>query len=481
VANRISGTPETGITGVRLANGSNIAPVWTSGTYNRKPTGIIAVDGDGDGKDELYLAVQDLNNGPTTNGEPTGQAFNDVPAASISRSTDYGLTWTPTESPMFTDYKFTTVFFLDFGQSNGNAKVLGEDGANYVYAYGLDNNWRDSVNNAVPDPQDVYLARAPIDSIQNISAWQFFSGSSSAPAWSHSINDRRSVLHDARREYPGGTTTDGFSVISQGSVVYNAAIDRYIYTSWSDYSFEFYEAPQPWGPFTLFLHRDFGVTPWFGLNTSTPKNGGYATTIPSKFISEDGMSAWLQSNWFVGAAEGSETNYCFSLRPVSFVPYQSSYPFNSPGEMNLAMAEGTVPVDKASHYGQIEYLNDGQLASEDSWDGSQKNLDRWGFTWSVEYSFNRVVYTTGAAFPDGGWFESDLVVQVRKNFEWVEASGLQVDPAYPYDSSAVPKRVYTFTFDKEVADGVQIIGVPGGTGNVSFTSFAELEVYYDSS
>ena len=472
VVNQISGTPESGITGVRLTGGAALGPVWTSGTYNRKPTGMVAVDGDGDGHDELYIAIQDLNNGPN------GAAFNDVPAASISKSTDYGATWTPTDAPMFTNYTFTTVFFLDFGQSNSGASVLGEDGAKYVYAYGLDHNWRDSVNGAVPDPQSVYLARAPIGSIQTISTWEWFSGTAASPAWSSSTGARQPVLQDTRRVYPGGETADGYSVISQGSVVYNAPLNRYLYTSWTDYSFEFYESPQPWGPFTLFVHKDFGVTPWFGQNTSTPKNGGYATTIPSKFISSDGTRMWVQSNWFVGAAADSDVNYCFSLRPLTVSKYEASRPSNAAGNTNLAMVNGTVPIDKTSHYGHIFYLNDGATTSEDSWDGSQKNLDRWGYTWPAEYNMNRVVYTTGAQFPDGAWFASNLTVQVRQNFQWTDVTGVSVNPPYPYDNSAVPTKVFIFTFDNTAGDGIQIIGVPGGTS--FFTSIGELAVYYNA-
>lgn len=133
-------------------------------------------------------------------------------------------------------------------QEPGASSVLGADGPKYVYAYGLDNNWRDSVAGSVPDPQDLYLARAPINAIQDVSKWQFFSGSASSPAWTADIKARRSILHDTRREYPGDQTADGFSVLSQGSVVYNAPLKRYIYTSWTDYTFDFYEAPQPGAP-----------------------------------------------------------------------------------------------------------------------------------------------------------------------------------------------------------------------------------------
>jgi hypothetical protein len=375
---------------------------------------------------------------------------------------------------MFTNHTFTTVFFLDFGKSNSRASVLGTDGAKYVYAYGMDQNWRDSVVGSVPDPQDLYLARAPIASIQDITKWEFFSGTPANPAWSASMSARRSVLHDTTRVYPGGQTTDGFSVISQGSVVYNAPLKRYIYSSWTDYSFNFYEAAQPWGPFTLFEYKDFGVTPWFGPGTATPKNGGYATTIPSKFISADGSRMWVQSNWFVGAAQGSDFNYVFSLRPLDVAAYKASTPSNGASATNLALSG--VPICKAAHYGNLDYLNDKAKVSEDSWDGSQKDLDRWGYTWPVQYNMNRVVYTTGSAFSDGGWF-TGIKVQVRRGFQWFDVTGLKASPAYPNSNAAVPNKVYTFTFDKVAGDGVQIIGAPGGSA--TFTSIGELEVYLD--
>lgn len=474
VVNKIFGTPETGITGERLAAGDELGPIWADeAVYNRKPTGIVAVDGDGDGKDELYLVIQALNYSPEGN-----RAFNDVPAASIIRSTDYGITWSSLEAPMFSDYIFTTVWFLDFGKSNQHASVLGEENSRYVYAYGLDNNWRDSVPNTVPDPQDLWLARAPVSSIQNITSWEWFSGTSDSPSWSSTLSDRQPVLHDERRVYAGGFTEDGFSVLSQGSVVYNAPMRRYIYTSWTDYTFDYYEAPNPWGPWELFEWKDFGVTPWFGLNQTNPKNGGYATVVPSKFISEDGLKMWVQSNWFVGAAEGSDWNYCFSLRELwvnKYEPSEASNEKSSP--LNLAMEEDAVPVCKAAHYGNLDYLNDGQPISEDSWDGSKKEIDRWGFIWPRSLNINRVVYTTGGAFDDGGWFMANLTVQVRQDFEWSDVNRLQISPEYPFDSTAVPNKVYELTFDDVVADGVQIIGVPGGDG--TFTSIGELQAFFD--
>ncbi|MCP3804108.1 DUF4185 domain-containing protein [Allokutzneria sp. A3M-2-11 16] len=463
VVNRINGTPETGITGVRLSGGAQVGRVWTPGDYNRKPTGMVAVDGNRDGRDELYVAVQDLRTGPGD------LAFNDAPAASISVSTDYGRTWRATSAPMFSNYVFTTIFFLDFGKSNG--------GQDHVYAYGLDRNWRDSFTNTVRDPLDLFLARVPIGSIQDRSAWRFYAGlSNGQPVWS-TIDRRVAVLHDERREYPGTVSADGCSVLSQGSVVYNAPLRRYIYSSWTEHTFEFFEAPQPWGPWKLFLHKDFGPYPWWGNGAATPKNGGYGTVIPSKFISADGQRMWVQANWFVGVGAGSN-NYNFSLRPVDVTPYRPSTPGNAAGPTNLARTAGTVPIDKTSHYGHVRYLNDGDARlSEDSWDGFRKDTDTWGFVWPRAYNVDRVVYTTGQVFADGGWFAGDLRVQVRRSHRWHDVTGLRTSPGYPYNATAGPNRRFTMTFDNTSGDGVRIIGRPGG--GTTFTSISELEVYFD--
>jgi len=280
----------TRLTGETLAGGEAVGQVWSGAGFTRKPTGMLCRDG------VLYLAVQDLR-----------LDFNEAPAATIARSSDHGRTWEwDAAAPMFGDHVFTTVFFADYGQDSRHAP----DG--YVYAYGLDGNWRDSFDDSVPDPQDLYLARVPHDAVLDRSAWEFFAGfADGSPTWSGDIGQRAAVLHDERRLYPG---SDDFSVISQGGVVYVPQLDRYLYTSWTEYTFEFYEASAPWGPWTLFLSRDFGPYPW-----TTDAYGGYATTIPSKFISEDGRTLWVQSNVCPCAPAGM-SSYYFGLRKLEVAP-----------------------------------------------------------------------------------------------------------------------------------------------------------------
>jgi hypothetical protein len=75
---------------------------------------------------------------------------------------------------------FTTIFFLDHGKNSSEAIDQ------YVYAYGLDNNWRSQ--------QAMYLGRVPAGSVQTRSAWQFFAGTdvSGTPVWISDI-PRRSL------------------------------------------------------------------------------------------------------------------------------------------------------------------------------------------------------------------------------------------------------------------------------------------------
>ena len=265
------------------------------------------------------------------------------------------------------------------------------------------------------------------------------------------------------------------SVLSQGGILYNKPLNRYIYTSWSEYTFEFYESPTPWGPWKHFQPKDFGGYTW----THT-KHGGYALTLPSKYVSADGKSLWLQSNVCPcggGYAPGDHWAYTFSLRRIQFEPFTATTASNAAdSSRNLAREPGTVPIERSAHFGTTGYYSDGVLnQSEDDWNDERKTASWWGYTWPRRYFINRVVYTTGSMFADGGWFSSGLKVQVRRNHAWVDVTGMTISPAYPYSSAAGPNRTYTFDFTAIDGDGVRIIGGPGGAA--AFTSISELAVY----
>lgn len=437
------------LTGVTLSRGEQISSVWSGPGYNRKPTGMVCVNG------TIYLAVQDL-----------AMDFNEVPAATIVKSTDHGRTWTWDRSkPMFDNHAFTTIFFADFGKDSAWAPD------NYVYAYGLDNNWRDSFDDRVADPQDVYLARIPKTKVQDRRAWEFFAGNS---RWSRDIGKRVPVLHDGRRLYQqtfNPNQISNLSVISQGGVTYDKPLKRYLYTSWTEFTFEFYESPTPWGPWKRFLSKDFGGYPW-----SAARAGGYGTTIPSKFLSADGRTAYVQAN--VCPCGGGGNVYHFSLRKMQLTPATASQPANPPdGSVNLATAPGTVPISKSTHAGRLDYLNDGNKATaEDDSDGEVKTASWWGYTWPRQYNVNRVDFTTGPVTDTGGWFTGRPRVQLRQNGEWIDAAAQSISPAYPGDNTAGAGQTYAITFKSAATDGVRVYGVPGGTR--TYTSVSELAASY---
>lgn len=296
VMNRISGEAGS-LHGERLSDENGVGGVFADpAEYNRKPTGIVCADG------QLYLVVQNLN-------KSVVGGFDDVPCATICRSTDKGKSWEFDEkTPMFRDYQFTTIFFLDYGKDN----CLSPDG--YIYAYGMDNNWRASFSKRVEDPVCLYLARVKPEQIMDRSGWAFFCGMEDGePVFSKDMSLRKPVLEDARKVTitPPPDQKDRVmesTVISQGSVVYNQPLNRYLYSSWTENTFEFYEAPAPWGPFRLFLSKDFGTYPW-----TQSHHGGYATVIPSKFISPDGKTMYVVSCTFVGGVK----QYGFYLRKLT--------------------------------------------------------------------------------------------------------------------------------------------------------------------
>jgi hypothetical protein len=265
---RVEGVPPD-LTGHEIngAWGPFLGRLWPPGWWlvSRKPTGMICVDG------VLYLFYQNLKNFLSDN------EFGDAPAASVSWSADHGRTWEwDNAGPMFGDHVFTTGFFLDTGRCNEHAKD------EFVYVYGLDYNWRYSEGYR---STNLYLARAPSAQIPDRDAWTFYAGTQvrGEPVWSSDIGAKQPVLND-ETEYAGNTG------VSQGSVVFIPALNRYLYSTWSDTAWIFWEAEFPWGPWTR-----IGVVYWTDQPWTDEFHGGYATVTPSKFLAEDGRSGWVVS------------------------------------------------------------------------------------------------------------------------------------------------------------------------------------------
>lgn len=227
------------------------------------------------------------------------------------------------------------------------------------------------------------------------------------------------------------------------------------------------------GPWSHFLSNDFGP-----LRQSL-NYGQYGTSIPSKYISADGKTLYLQSNVWVHS-------YTFALRKLYLQTYTATSPENRLSTKDLALAPGVRAISKSTHFGSLcgrnclDRLNRGVLAdSEDDYDEESKPIDWWGYTWPRSYNINKVTYTTGAMFPNGGWYANNLHVQVRNHFQWTDVAGVSITPIYPYSNSAGSHIVYTFTFPGTSGDGIRIVGAPGGDGH--FTSIAKLGVFFSKS
>lgn len=452
---RLSGSPENGtLAGATLTRGDQVTRPAPSG-YSRKPTGMVCVDG------ALYLAVQDLS-----------LDFNRVDGATIVKSTNKGATWTRTSDRMFTGAEPSTIFFLDYGKDSADNPT-----PNYVYAYALERNWRDSFSGVVADPQSLYLARIPKASIQDKSTWQWSTGLTTWGAAGDTAA-RVPVLTDTTRRYPDvrSANVENMSTLSQGHVVWNKGLQKYLYASWTEYTWEFYEAPTPQGPWKRFLDKDFGGYPW----SDGGKRGGYGTIIPSKFISADGRRMWVQSNVCdCGGAATGQADYRWSMRRMELTPQVATTPSNARSDSNnlARTTTGVRPLARVAHFGNIGYLNDGRLdQSEDDWNDEVKPTDGsfWGYAWPRTYNLNRVVFRTGTRFGDGGWFASGLRVQVRNNNVWTNVSGQTITPS-TYSSAAGFTNV-VIRFSDTTGDGVRVIGTAGGTQ--TFTSISELQVYY---
>lgn len=259
-----------------------------------KPAGLLGMDG------MLYFAVECMNYGDNN-------AFNRQRNLNgwIITSKDWGRTWdcdaTPTD---FFKERLASCHFLQFGRDYAGARD------NYVYAYfpGIGDDGRSYWENG----DYILLGRVPRQKLLDRGAWEFWTGmdKSNQPSWS---------ADDAKAEpvfrFP--------LMCGEDHVSYNTGIKRYIL---GNYSFldrqgrplpyhskpfppesversqlTLFEAPEPWGPWSLF-HRDdcWGTY------------GDYQPSFPAKLMSEDGRE-------MVMVSAGTWDDYNFTTQKLKLV------------------------------------------------------------------------------------------------------------------------------------------------------------------
>jgi hypothetical protein len=129
----------------------------------------------------------------------------------------------------------------------------------------------------------------------------------------------------------------------------------------------------------------------------------------------------------------------------------------------------------------IEVIRDGvtppagstnPLDQFDSFDGTQKTFDWFGYVFPAPQTFSALIFQEGMHFPDGGWFDT-LTVQVHVGNEWKSVTGLTSSPAYG-GGNGIHFETHDLTFPPVVGDGIRIGGPPGGSAR--YSSVAELRV-----
>ena len=265
-------------------------------THGIKPSGLLFLDA------VMYLAVEAMNYGdnPVFNRQRNIHGW-------IITSRDYGKTWDVEATPVdFFTGRLSSAHFLQFGKAYAGAR----DG--FVYAYfpaGEDGNsyWENG--------DGLLLGRVPRERVLEREAWQFWKGhgASDVCEWGHD-EDAQPVFQYAR-------------MTGSDHVVYNAGLKRYILGNYSFFDrrkphgwqgdgkrprplhqcepeshfpsqLTLFEAPQPWGPWSLF-HRDDNWGCW----------GGYQPNFPAKWMSADGREMFM-----VYSALGDD--YCLTVQRI---------------------------------------------------------------------------------------------------------------------------------------------------------------------
>lgn len=255
-----------------------------------KPAGLLCING------VLYLAVELHNYGdnPEFNRQHNVSAW-------IITSTDYGKTWNREATPLdsFTG-RLASPHFLQFGQDYQGAR----DG--YVYAYFPA---ADDGNSYWENGDCILLGRVPQYSLLQREAWEFYTGlaASGEPTWKADDRSAQPVFR-----YPRMT--------GENHVSYNKGIKRYLMGNYGFLDSDgnprpyhagsfpdsamrsqltLFEAPEPWGPWSLFYQDDDWGT-----------YGDYQPSFPTKWMSEDGRTMLMVSS-------GSFDDYNLTLQKVT--------------------------------------------------------------------------------------------------------------------------------------------------------------------
>jgi len=217
-------------------------------------------------------------------GEDSGDPYRRQSAqnANIIKSADRGRTWMRPEvenyeRPMFPGRRFATPYFVEYGRSSVDV----DNARQYVYALSNNGFWDCG--------DDMVLGRVLRSRIASLNGadWEFFTGGDGMrpSIWSRHLNEAKPVLQQTRK-------------LGMTGAVYLPALGRYLMIGWyypagggkmkdapTHTVWDFYEAPDPWGPWTQ-----------IGSYDSSPQ-GYYSPEICPKFQTENKVYVFAAGNW----------------------------------------------------------------------------------------------------------------------------------------------------------------------------------------
>lgn len=289
---KISGYPQDDTFSMEIINNLPIDPAVYCQKPNVdslngiKPASLIHIDG------VLYFAVENINYGdnPEFNRQHNINSW-------IITSTDYGVTWNrqATAENFFTG-RLSSPHFIQYGKSYKGAKDK------YLFAYFTA---ADDGNSYWCNSDYMLLGRVSTSEILIREAWEFYTGLDSAGCSIWDRDDNKAIPVFSYKLMTG-----------ENHVSYNSGIKRYILGNYGFYDengkprpyhqipirqyrtqLSLYEAPEPWGPWSLFYRDDnWGI-------------GDYQPCFPTKWMSDDGKTMYIVSS-------GNEGNYNFMTQKI---------------------------------------------------------------------------------------------------------------------------------------------------------------------
>ncbi len=186
------------------------------------------------------------------------------------RSTNAGKAWSKASWALTKADGMVNPTFAQFGKDYAGAP----DAFVYVFA----NEIKTTSGLSVQKPGQIALLRANKNQLMQQGAWEFFTGTggSGAPNWSKNKSARKPVFEDAK------------GVGWNTSVSYNAPLKRYLLVTEHTETFKgnigVFDAPNPWGPWTVAHYEDGFASP-----PGVPATA-FFWNFSNKWLSGDGKS-----------------------------------------------------------------------------------------------------------------------------------------------------------------------------------------------